>query len=1220
MPIGSQVIYNAGDLILSTVSSSGNTFVETKIAAATSSVILFNNSANLTSASLSSLTVGNAISSSYALTASFSLNAGGGSGTVSGSTNYIAKFTSATAIGTSSIYETGSNVGIGTTDPQYKLDVSGSSRHGVISSNVHQFTGSVNINGSLFSNANITASNISASGTGSFGIVGIGTTSPAAKLAVGSSPTYAAGVALIVGTPGNPSTSGTSQPYANLRLGTNTGNSQVLDFGIYDVSPYGSWIQAASGGDLAFPFPLVLNPTGGSLGIGTSNPVATLDIENAVANIPVLNLGGGIGGENVSDLYVLNSYNVNTGVGFAAKVIGVNISGSLTAQNIPVQRTVWSGVTSATAIVLGADGPRNGTQDNAFQIWTTSEGTSGSLLTQKFSLTSTGDVGIGTTAPAYLLDVSGSSRHGYRAADTHQFTGSVSLSDGLSLTNLTASNISASGNIIASKITASNAFINGNLTVTGSIFASLFSASYIYITSSTLVVTDNIITLNALSPYQRYAGIEMYDSGSGNLSSFLWDGQGDYFFVTGSGVNSKIIVGPDQQTNLTSGKLTKATGNNIIGDSIVSDNGSGIIVSGYISGSSVITGNITASNISASSNGIFNNVGVGTSTIRNQLTVIGQSQNTSAISDSGNTGGTIFIGSSLNQVNQGGTLLFSTINDLGTYLPQWGIKTLFTNGTGNGVSDLAFSTRTTGSATSLTEQVRFTSNGRVGIGTNSPATTLNVSGSTRISAGELQLEGDNAAIRLYRTTGINYFDWASGQNFYLGTVTSLGGAGRSNKMVILDGGNVGIGTTVPGSKLQINDSTPTLILRADDGASSRKAYIDFYTTFYNFPSDVAARRTSTISTGFADGTYGTWGTEFMAFHVGSGSANDSALLPIERMRIDGSGNVGVGTSTIIGKLQVNTTSSAYYGPATSSANANGIFILGNTTADVVNTFGADASGTPYAWIQPRKSSAVTYYALALNPNGGNVGIGVTNPSGRLHITASATSGESLIYLSKGSGSISQNFITAVNENNQASYRVTSDINGYTQQTLYRNGTVYVYHDAYWSSYINNANYTQGGLGIGTTSLTHGYGVTIAKPATSGSLYVSGSSVFTGSVSVSGSVTFTGPIIYDNAVLLDFGRTTTPATSTNYVVLQNITGSYNAAFFDYFASSASNFRAGTVIAGWSGSGINYTEYATTDTGNTNQLTMSVDLSSSFIRLLTTVSTTTNWNIKSSGRYL
>ncbi len=51
-------------------------------------------------------------SASYALTASFALNAsGGGSGTVSGSANYISKFTSGTAVGNSVIYETGSNIG-----------------------------------------------------------------------------------------------------------------------------------------------------------------------------------------------------------------------------------------------------------------------------------------------------------------------------------------------------------------------------------------------------------------------------------------------------------------------------------------------------------------------------------------------------------------------------------------------------------------------------------------------------------------------------------------------------------------------------------------------------------------------------------------------------------------------------------------------------------------------------------------------------------------------------------------------------------------------------------------------------------------------------------------------------------------------------------------------------------------------------------------------------
>jgi len=66
MPIGSTYVYNPGDLILSTVSSSGNTFKETKIAAATSSLIYFDSNANLNSASLNSITVG---------TSSFAINA-----------------------------------------------------------------------------------------------------------------------------------------------------------------------------------------------------------------------------------------------------------------------------------------------------------------------------------------------------------------------------------------------------------------------------------------------------------------------------------------------------------------------------------------------------------------------------------------------------------------------------------------------------------------------------------------------------------------------------------------------------------------------------------------------------------------------------------------------------------------------------------------------------------------------------------------------------------------------------------------------------------------------------------------------------------------------------------------------------------------------------------------------------------------------------------------
>ena len=73
-----------------------------------------------------------AVTASYALnalTASFALNAsggGGGSGTVTGSLNYISKFTSTTTVGNSVMYETGSNIGIGTINPNAKLNINSS--------------------------------------------------------------------------------------------------------------------------------------------------------------------------------------------------------------------------------------------------------------------------------------------------------------------------------------------------------------------------------------------------------------------------------------------------------------------------------------------------------------------------------------------------------------------------------------------------------------------------------------------------------------------------------------------------------------------------------------------------------------------------------------------------------------------------------------------------------------------------------------------------------------------------------------------------------------------------------------------------------------------------------------------------------------------------------------------------------------------------------------
>ena len=175
----------------------------------------------------------------------------------------------------------------------------------------------------------------------------------------------------------------------------------------------------------------------GNIGIGTNSPIGALDINAGPENdtTPALAIRGGIYDE--SDLYVLNSYNVNTGVGYAAKVIGVNIKNKVETNNTVKIRDNQGGLTSAGAIYLGSDDINQG----IFGVLG-ADGTAGTTLSEHLTVRAGGNVGIGTTSPLNLLhlssdntslDASGSATFDEYSLIIHNTRGSVSNNTELGL-------------------------------------------------------------------------------------------------------------------------------------------------------------------------------------------------------------------------------------------------------------------------------------------------------------------------------------------------------------------------------------------------------------------------------------------------------------------------------------------------------------------------------------------------------------------------------------------------------------------------------------------------------------------------------------------------------------------------------------------------------------------------------------------------------------------
>ena len=397
----------------------------------------------------------------------------------------------------------------------------------------------------------------------------------------------------------------------------------------------------------------------------------------------------------------------------------------------------------------------------------------------------------------------------------------------------------------------------------------------------------------------------------------------------------------------------------------------------------------------------------------------------------------------------------------------------WTSGGNNYGSALIFSTRA--DAGNTVEYVRITSSGNVGIGSTNPGAKLDVTGNIRLSAGSANIEFNSGGPMVYAPAA-NTLAFATGGGI----------ATPTERLRINSSGDVGIGTTNPSTKLDIYGATGAAsatwaggsnVLNLRNNGSFSEQAISFQEGALDVGAKIGVKNT-------ANGAYD------IIFANRSNASLTSSIT--EKMRIDSSGKVGIGTASPIDQLHVYGTSRINLSDGTTVATdttAGIYFHTANSTSYAIHRTSGAWTASTYQQLRmgfetgivldggtAHDKSFVRVDGTGIRVATGNIGIGTTtktlsykldvygtNYTDCVRIAGSSTS-SGIDFFDSSSGSLARKGIIYTNSegigilNSAAGWALR--VNQGTYNVVIPNGSLTVGQDI-----ITNANYGYGHVGV-----------------------------------------------------------------------------------------------------------------------------------------------------------